>query len=119
MDGLHDIMRCLILWIPLQEPNKIKNEVPQKFGKNLDANDTVPRHHLILRQFWVQIASASFLAKRSLISKSAHEVAGTGWGQSRGATQSPEWGFVIDLEKITGKNIREWKRIRRLNLCSS
>ena len=29
---LHNIMRCLILCISLQEPNKIKNEVPQKHG---------------------------------------------------------------------------------------
>ena len=62
MDGLHDIMRCLILWIPLQEPNKTKNEVPQKFEKN---GITVmpalasPHYEAIL----VQIASASFLAK--------------------------------------------------------
>ena len=59
---LHDIMRCLILWIPLQEPNKTKNEVPQKFEKNgitVMPASASPHYKAIL----VQIASASFLAK--------------------------------------------------------
>ena len=34
---LHDIMRCLILCIPLQEPNKTKIEVPQKFGITMES----------------------------------------------------------------------------------
>ena len=48
---LHDIMRCLILCIPLQEPNKTQNEVPQKFEKTWHHRDAVPRHHVMPRQF--------------------------------------------------------------------
>ena len=65
---LHDIMRCLILCIPLQEPNKIKHEVPQKFGHHRDA---VPRHHVMPRLFWSKLPRHHFWQKRSPISKSA------------------------------------------------
>ena len=61
---LHDIVRCLILFIPLQEPNMTQNEVSQKFEKNGHHRDAVPQpasphYEAIL----VQIVSASFLAK--------------------------------------------------------
>ena len=67
---LHDIMRCLILCIPLQEPNKTKNEVPQKFKKNMHHRDAVPRHHLIMREFWSKLTRRHFWQKRSILSKS-------------------------------------------------
>ena len=39
-----------------------------------------------------------------------HDVAGTGWGRARGATQSPAWRIVIDLEKI---QLEEHRRMER------
>ena len=63
---LHDIMRCLILCIPLQEPNKIKNEVPQKFEKTMMPRDAVPRHHVMPRQFWSKLLGIIFSKKGAL-----------------------------------------------------
>ena len=37
--------------IPLQEPNKTKNEVPHKFEKAWHHRDAVPGHHVMPRQF--------------------------------------------------------------------
>ena len=69
MDGLHDIMRCLILWIPLQEPNKTKNEVPQKFEKNgITVMPASASPHY--EEIWVKLPRPHFCQKRSLISKS-------------------------------------------------
>ena len=39
-----------------------------------------------------------------------HDVAGTGWGRARGATQSPAWRVVIDLERI---HLEEHRRLER------
>ena len=58
----------------LQEPNKIQNEVPQNFEKSMMPRDAVPRHHVMPRQFWSKLPHASFLQKRSIISKSAKEL---------------------------------------------
>ena len=57
----------------LQEPNKIQNEVPQNFEKSMMPRDAVPRHHVMPRQFWSKLPHASFLQKRSIISKSGQE----------------------------------------------
>ena len=69
---LHDIMRCLILCIPLQEPNKTQNKVPQKFERTWHHRDAVPRHHVMSRQFWSKLPRHHFWQKKSLVFKSGY-----------------------------------------------